>query len=252
MILFGDNMNFRNGVLILLVAMFLLSGCIKQEYYQKVNPDGTSTIRQVTDFSGMVESMDESMAEMGGAPGENFTAGLLESCSGITDDSIACSVDGYVLTLEKTFTPEDGYYTFEVEQGLYNKYRLTVNKVPSDVFADAMQDEDLMGGAEASTDTIDLTDKTNAKQTAQTVALISGMELTYNVEMPGAVKTAYVDGGDYTPEIEGNTAEYDLLEVFDDSGALVVESEELNILWVGVGLAVIIIAILAVLYFKKK
>ena len=245
-------MNFRNGVLILLVAMFLLSGCIKQEYYQKVNSDGTSTIRQVTDFTGMVESMGESMASMGETPGENFTAGLLESCSGLADESVACSVDGYVLTLEKSFTPEDGYYTFEVEQGLYNKYKLTVNKVPSDVFADAMQDEDLMGGAEASTDTIDLRDKTNAKQTAQTVALISGMELTYTVEMPGTVTNAYVDGGEYVPKIEGSSAEYDLLGVFDDSGALVVESEELNILWVGIGLAVMIIAILAILYFRKK
>ena len=245
-------MNFKNGAVLLLAAMILLSGCIKQEYYQKMEKDGSSMIKQITDFSPMVETMKESMADFdGGDSGENVTEGLKEVCNEITDETISCSADGLILTLEKRFTPEDGYYTFEVEQGLFNTYKVTVNKIPTDAFGDALSGEDFIDGATASTQIVSLKDKTNAKQAAQTATLI-GMEFSYVVEMPGSITSATVDGGEYVPEIEGSTAKYDLVEVFDDSGSLVIESQELNILWIGIALAVIVIAVLAFMYFKKK
>ena len=243
-------MNFKNGAVLLLAAMILLSGCIKQEYNQKIERDGSSMIQQITDFSPMVETMEEAMNETDGETGD-VTEGLSEVCDKITDETISCSVDGLILTLEKKFTPEDGYYTFEVEQGLFNTYKVTVNKIPTDAFGDALEGEDFVDGATTSTQIVSLKDKTNAKQAAQTAALI-GMEFTYVVEMPGSVTSATVDGGEYTPEVEGSTAKYDLVEVFDDSGPLVIESQELNVLWIGIILAVIVIAVLAFMYFKKK
>ena len=225
------------------LALLLLFGCITVEYTHVQHRDGTVTITQEIDFTSIIEYMESN----GDEELENFTRDLSESCANITrrDPSAQCEYrDGSVL-LAKDYFPGE-FYTFESRDDfVHRKYKLTVFSLPeisneSDTALSTGEDWEppLLGSDEAAEDAVGMR--------------FMGFEWYYTVEMPGEITSA-----PGALSVEKSTARFDTLEFMEQKKTIVVESEELNWLFVlAYGLLaifiVVFLAFIAMMLMKKR
>ncbi len=194
-------------------------GCISVNMTHKQNSNGSAEVTQTTDFSGLV-SATEGLGDLGGENNDSITttSGLSSSdfedtCDEV-EEGVECTVDveKSIVTLKKTFTSENAFYTFETESDFFTKnHKLTVDELPN-FKKEGVEEAD---GAP----TGKITDTTNLEQAK--LLQTYGVEMTYIVEMPGKITSA--EGSE---EIEKNVATFDLLEMMDDGEPIVVESKE--------------------------
>jgi hypothetical protein len=222
-------------VFALIVLLFLFSGCIKINVYQKVHPDGMADNTAEMDFSGF--------AGLSGGMGEEpidmstMCEQMEEQSEGQYEDFF-CEVDGYVVTFGgKTNLNENPEIEFEKVEGFpFTTYKLTIQ---SQSLEDLSSGADTTGMPETELSTI------NEEQLAQMKSM--GVEMNYTIEMPGTISKA--EGA----EVEGATAKFDLLEFFATGQTImVVESQEINYLWVGVIGVVFVVLIVLVLFVLHK
>ena len=159
-----------------------------------------------------------------------------------------CSVDGNKITLRRSFTPQDGFYTFEASG---SKYKVEVKKIPIKSFskpnAGTTDSSGGLGGlGSGESKDIDFTDKIGNAQTAIGFQTLK-MNMTYIVEMPAGVTKA--TAGKYNAKIEGNKAIFDLVQVLGDSEPLVVEAEGGTSTMMLVIAGVVVLAVLLLLWF---
>ncbi|HLC68454.1 MAG TPA: hypothetical protein VJH24_01325 [Candidatus Bilamarchaeaceae archaeon] len=238
--------------LFLALVFVLFTGCIRQEFHQTVDKDGSSTLAATYDFAQFIELSSEYGAQYGmpgGITQSAFAVQMQERCTAArqTNPSMECAVNGTTLQMTVPLEADNPYYDFEVEENLlFRTYRFTLHTVPLDRFdAGASVDERL-----EPPEPVDLTDKSKNAQQAQSLRLINGFAFTYAVEMPGSVVTA--TAGTYEAEIDGNTATFDMLEVLQDSAPLTVESQELNFFFLVAVVAVLLIVAVALAFLKHK
>ncbi|MBI2079936.1 hypothetical protein HYT84_04160 [Candidatus Micrarchaeota archaeon] len=243
-----------------LLAIFLLFGCISQSYYQKIDRDGTSKVTLTSDFSKLpfygsqIEKSEEDVNTLT----EQALSEMCENAKKL-DKTITCNIkDPKIIEMEKDFDVKDGYYVFEVNEGIpFNTYRAIIYKIPSDQFGRAVYPTAkgylsyLSNTAfPQSPSAIDFRKKQENAITAAGLKDIIAFEYTYTVEMPGEVINAYA--GETIAKVKGNTAEFNVVEVLQKSEPLVVESREFNIVWSGLIIGIIIMLGLAFSFFFMK
>ncbi len=236
-------------LLTLAVILLFLAGCtnVSITYHHKLNADGSSTLEQQVDLSNYIRST------AGDKLDPSQLALLCASIQPQLKEGTECKVEGNIWTLKKSFKTEDGFYTFEAKD---NKYKLTLSKLPEDLYikrdVDTGSDlgEEFSGGIG-----FDFNNKEENKQSAEQIkrGIAAGLpvNLTYVVEMPGTITKAGAAG--YNAKIEGSKATFDMVKIFEDSAPLVIESDASggNLLLIA-GAAVLVIVILAILWFFLK
>lgn len=221
----------RNLIVLLLLAS-VAGAAFEQEYVQTMASDGTSTIVKVQDlspFAGVVP-----------------IPALQRACEIMS--SVQCSVDGSVMTVTERFMPNTEYYSFVKQDGFpFITYTITISKIPNDVFSADI--DRVMIAANASTGgtpspAIDLS--ADNRESAAVLRLLKA-NVTYTVELP--VTPSEASAGNVSGRIEGKTATFNLVDVFDASRPMVIRAQEFNTGMVILGLGIAVVAALAYSFF---
>jgi len=226
--------------LAVVLLSLLFTGSVYQTYEQTVDIGGKSVITREEDaglFLGLL--------------GDDAAAKIGQACA--KDGSLGCSYSEGKLKLTERFSPSDGYYDFEASYGLpYVEYELNVRKIPADRFMERLNDILVAAGltniTEQSGRPIDL-----ASDNAEMARLLgdSGLEISYVIVMPGEI--AIASAGGVEAEKEYDAAAFALSEVLEQRGPITVRSRELNLGYILLILAVlIIVAFTASFFFGKK
>lgn len=251
----------REVILILAAMILFLSGCVTQTFTQKMERDGTSVVESRTNlvqYPGYLKLINDEFKkkDVAGEIGvviENVCKGIEE-----TDPLTKCNVEDLSLIMKKEFTIKDGYYTFEAKEGIpYTTYVLKVNKIPVDKFSKELQAQQKTiaasqygSGIPLKMTAIDLRKAEDASIAAQGLEQVQGAGLIYAIEMPGEIVKA--ESGAYNASITGNTAEFDLIDVMKNSSPLVVESQEINVLWIVIILGTIALVVVGYSFFAGQ
>lgn len=225
----------------------MVSGCISQTYYQKVNIDGTSVIEQTTDYSGMISRAGE----------REINSGIALQTAKNTFDSICqktnmgCNYTETAITLSTKIDQKNPYYNFEVEYGFLGaNYKMTINKIPRQQFEATLQkDQSELKeiGLNLTNQIVPDIDLSNKKENALLANEIINNDgnARYTIEFPIDIKSA--TAGNYSPKIEGRTVEFDITTVLSNSAPIVIEGEEFNL---AMPIAIILIGSLGYVWFK--
>jgi hypothetical protein len=213
-----------------LMLSLLFAGCVKIEYEQILDRDGSSVITERLDLSALV-ALSEQYGEK---------SDLASICVNITkgQSDIDCKYDEGIVTVKKSFKAGDGYSFTRTSELPYTVYTLELRKLP-----DLFDSESLEGGADTSSDF-----KGPKAKTAATTLKTAGAEVTYSVSMPGEIFLAK------NGEIKSGKAEFDVLGMMSDGEYIIVKSREPDIVLIGGAAAVLVIVIGAAAFFllKKK
>ncbi len=255
----------RTYIIAILLFAALLAGCISTDVQHVQHADGSADISQSTDLSIL-----ESAYGSGSTYGSTLSTAFSEMCSGY-GTKVQCEVKDGTLTLAKTYTPDDSFYKFEVQdQLLVKRYRLTVDELPdfgsfanstspsifgdeydtgtpySDSAIDSYSDSygggsygmygEYFGSAEEG---LRLT-SAKGKSTGTLLKQV-GMEYTYTVRMPGKITEA-----EGAVELNDSQATFDVIQQLQDRKPIVVVSEEINWLVVGIVGIIIVFAVLSI------
>ena len=263
----------RNLSLLALSLVLLVSGFVAAEqgqyllvFDQQVSQDSSALYTGTIDFSAF-SSYFSALGSASSAEAEqkfkdNITQLLPLACEKVKkkDKTFECETDNLSLVLRRNFTANEGYYTFEVTGEFpYRTYRVIVNKIPLDKFGKVLQQSLGKGSSETETafsvfseaKAIDFK-KTEDNALSSAGFKMLGLNLLYNVEMPGEITSA--TSGGYNAVVSGSTAGFNLVDVMENSAPLVVESRELNVfLFVMIGGVILLVLLtLAFLNSRKK
>lgn len=255
-------MNTRFYLLLFLAGVLLFSGCIHEEFYQKVEEDGSSTITNTIDYTQFLTILNQ-QGELWGMPNgmseSEFEQSLQNSCSEAmsSNPDLECTAEGSTVIISLPFEADNPYYNFEMEDGIpYRTYRLIVNKIPIDVFnlQSTQSDGGLFGNQQPAQEVkpLDLTNVETASETMEQLK-ISGITADYVVEMPAEITLA--SSGSYEATINEETkniARFDMMEVLEDPAPLVIEAQELNLTSMIAIIAVALLLLLALAFFTFK
>lgn len=224
---------------LMLTGLFLVSGCIKMNVTQSIQPSGTAHLRVVYDMTAMVESFQD--IDESGQP-EDLSIikpeDAAQSCedfkSEATWSNATCTVEGYVFTMEGDVQLESpafeviaslGKTTYQYD--LKNLY--TLLESVGDSQGQDFSEEGL--------------------QTYKDYVEYTGIELTYSLQMPGNITQTNV--GEI--QDDGSTVVIDLFDMAGmESATVVAEEKNVSWLWIGVGGGVIILGLGGFLALKKK
>ncbi len=238
----------KSSCILLVFAMLMLTGCISQTYYQKVNSDGSSVIGQTTDYSAMLAKAGEYGISSKDAL-ENAGAVFGNICK---KTKMNCSYSEVTITLKDNIAQKNPYYTFDREYGLLGtRYEMVIGKIPRQQFETALQN-----GQDVLSKDIPLTfqkqvvpdlDLSRKKENAAIARSIvdNGASAKYIVEFPAGIKSARA--GNYTANVDGNKAEFDLALLLKESAPIVIEGEEFSI---AMPIAIILVVLLVYVFFK--
>ncbi|MBD3210900.1 hypothetical protein GF318_05975 [Candidatus Micrarchaeota archaeon] len=230
----------RRFIFALLLMSLAVHAGIAQSYEQTVKRDGSSVI---------VKSMDINLfaAELG----ENALEGVSVICN--ESQAYTCSVEGDRISMSESFSAGP-YYSFKTEYGVFNiDYTLVVSKVPTDRFSrtlDQLLDEaDILESEGESSEVLDLLDsETNSEAVGYLRRFDSS--LSYRIIMPAPITEAHA--GNVTPGFNGNTVQFDLVDVMAESKAMTVKSSELNMANMIIIGAILVLGALALSFFKER
>lgn len=218
----------KNLTCLLMLSVFLFSGCISQTYLQDFNTDGTSKLLQIT----KVNSLEGY---------ENFTSMVKSECQKTKN----CSFENTTLTLQTSLVPDNSYYTFSSTfEFPFNIYKAKITRLPTDKFSlfyTSITKQLPAGiGLSANPEALDLTKKSTNADLSKALSE-SKMVFLYSVKMPGQITIAA--SGNYTAKIQENTAVFDMRETLKNSEPIILESKELNIA------SLLFIAVISVLFY---
>ena len=199
-------------------------------YDHKVNADGSSTLEQIMDLTQYLEYIKNAPSGSLGvgqqAPDVSQLSKFCELLQAQLTQGTSCKMEDNKLSLIRSFTLQDKAYTFQSSSsGLFSsKYKVTVNKINTKAFLNPPSENKQVGslGTIGSPEDIDFTAKEKNSQLLEGIRTLK-MNMSYVVHMPGAVTKA--TAGKYHAIITGDTATFDLVNVFEDSEPLVIEAE---------------------------
>ncbi|MBN2478294.1 hypothetical protein JXB01_03325 [Candidatus Micrarchaeota archaeon] len=234
----------RRYFTLLVVIALLLSGCVDHRYNLSVDRTGDAELRMTLDVTQLTNQLYKESGMSRSKFRENVTAQLNERCSKIEDEypGTKCMVSLQKMTVIQSF--EDGFL-FEKKEGVpYITYTLEVDRLPLYlVSGDTMLKEEyihLEGMSKENYDYLKTVESGNGK----TVLVI---------EMPSDI--IYAKAGSINAEVDGKKAEFNLAQIAEEPGGIMVVSKELNMFWVYVFvgiIAVIIIALIMKIFRKEK
>ncbi len=225
----------RRVILALLLFSVMVNATLDQTYVHMVSRDGSSIITKTMDLTIFSNVL-----------GEQAFARVDEICR--TDVSVNCSVDAESKTITMTESFSEGnYYTFTTDYGLpFITHKLVVRRIPTDRFSSSLDQLLIAAGVVDSSERgsarpLDLRDKEATSENAYYLGMFNA-NLTYTIEMPAPVSEA--SAGSVNGAITGNTAQFDLVDVFEESEYMTVTSNELNLGYLAaIAMAVVVIAL---------
>jgi hypothetical protein len=162
------------------------------------------------------------------------------------DPSFKCTANGLVLSITKEFG-EGQYYTVQKDSNiLVTNYKITVNKIPVNVFSEALPRDKFSNQIHVP---IDLSDKETNKKNYESQKS-AGVNITYTLEAPGSISNAY--SGEYKATIKGSKATFDLVEVAKDSAPLIVESTQINFTLIIILTCIVFIIVSTIHYNRTR
>ncbi|MFH2106352.1 MAG: hypothetical protein ABII22_03765 [Candidatus Micrarchaeota archaeon] len=228
----------KNLFPIVILAIILLTGSITQTYYQKDN-----MITQTTDMMKYISDFAKKTNDKTLAP--RMEELFRQACTGM-DPSFKCTADGLVLSITKEFG-EGQYYTIEKDSNVFvTSYRITVNKIPINVFSEALPRDKFSNQVHLP---IDLSDKETNKKNYE-LQKGAGVKITYTLDAPGSISNAY--SGEYRAIINGSKATFDIMEVSKDSAPLVVETTQVNFALIIILICIVFIIVSTLHYNRTR
>lgn len=233
----------RREILAILILCALSSASLEQTYSHSISRDGSSAMTKDTDLT--------IFADVLGPTAFDDVESLCRS-----DASLRCSVDGpnKTVTITERFTA-GSYYSFEADYGIpFITYTLVVKKVPTDRFSSSLDDLLVEAGVidesgDGSVMAMDLRDEETNRENAYYFRRFNA-DLAYIIEMPSPVYEARA--GNATAVISGNRATFDLVSVLEQSEYITVRSQELNLSYLIIIALAIVLAGLALSFFKAN
>ncbi len=229
-------------VLAVIFLSILLTGSIFQSYEQTVDVDGSSVISKDMDTSLIL-----------GMLGDDVDEKIMAACS--VDESLGCSYSNGKLTITESFSENEGYYEYEADYGIpYVEYNLVVKKIPVDRFTGRLDEIMVAAGVTEIAsgepgEPLNLQDEDDNKRAASFIRQ-TGLEISYAVVMPGEIAGA--TAGEVSGIVEGPKAEFMLSEVLYESQPIVVQSREINLGYIILIVAVIVLAAFALSFRKSR
>lgn len=222
----------RDLVLVLLVASIILfAGCISVDIQQKVEKDGSSTITQKLDMTGLL-AYAKSMSN--GSSSTDMDKSMSEICVNVTkkDSTVICKTEGGVVTMTKKVTAADAGYEFSTG----SRFPYTVYTFKTETMPQASSDSGIMGsaGGAISSKSSKFTDA--AMKSSAMMLKAANAKISYTIEMPGTITVAK------NGEIVDGKASYNVLTLMENGEAVEVESQELDM----VAVAIIVVVVLAI------
>ncbi len=220
---------------ILILALILSFGCVSRTYTQTFERDGTSTVIQSTDATGLVQSVSTNLGKTEEEIRENISYEMEVACARSINAGIECEKTGD-LSANRIRTFDYGsFYAFKQHSSFpFVKYEVTIRSIPESSFGfseDRLKDD------------IPLTNKKVAKSILKRYG--DGYQLFYAVVLPGAIQSAIAGG--YNASIEGSKATFNLNELADAPAPLVIKSEEFDV--PGVLLFLVILVLFGSTYY---
>lgn len=220
------------GLFVFLMIAALSAASLDQNYTHIIDRDGSSSIEKTLDISVFLNQVPE---------------GALENAESVceSDPRLRCSVDPAtkMITMSEDFRQGE-YYEFESVTGLPSiTYTITLKKIPTDRFAERLDDLMMQAGAfeeagDGSAEAIDLSEKAENAEAAFFLRNFD-VRLVYTLVMPAPVQEASFG------EVSGNTVTLDLADLLEDSKQVTVRSSELNSGYIVLIFAVIVLGALA-------
>lgn len=231
----------RREILALLILSTLVSAALDQSYVMTVDRDGNSEISKSMDF--LVFTADFTA--------EDF-AEVKEICQ--TDSEIDCGVEGSTLTITEKFAPGQ-HYSYSADYGIpYITYSLTLKSIPADKFDSTMNRLLMKAGAGDSSASSGIPiDLSNANENQENAKLLRkyDVNITYDIIMPTGVSYSKANGSD-SGAISGNTVSYDVVSLMEQSEQVSVKSSELNMGYLIILAAAVVLGALAFSFFNSK
>lgn len=219
----------RVSVVLLILSMGVF-GALDQSYVQTVTSGGDSVI---------VKDMDVSLYSDMLPPG-TFTR-MADICA--KGFKVPCSVDSVnkTIMMEERIGSGAGYYTFNVEYGFpFTRYVLVMDRIPTDRFSSDLDALLVAANGTAAPGEaarpLEL-DKDNSKTAAAIRSM--GASIRYSIKMPGGLEASPAG------VVKDGVVEYDLVSLMERQGPLTVSSSEINIPYVIIVAAAIVVAALA-------
>ena len=221
-------------LILLILALIVLSGCIKVNVFDKISADGTSSIEMKMDMSALAsfpqtegeeltpEKLCESVLE---SPEEGQTGELALTSKSIADvyQNVNCTATkDFIVTVTGTRKLDASEYS--TEGGVFK-------------YSPSSSSSESYGGTVGQ----------NPEQLQQLKSV--GMEITYTVEMPGKILKA-----EGAIEIKDNTAKFDFLQ--NPVKKIEVESQlpgaiDFNLI-LGAGVVVLILLLIGLFFLVKQ
>lgn len=232
----------RKILVLLAILSLALTGSLMQKYNQKIYENGDSLVSDELDMTLISQMLPHGSLEA-----------MAAAC--MFDEDLGCSVDVERGTLYVVRSMRSGgHYTFSAERGLLETtYTVRIGKLPNDMFTDAVDEilvnagvKEVSGGSAGPTD---LGDRESAAAMAATMGLL-GMEMLYEVEMPGEVISAR--SGETAAAVDGSTATFPMHTVLSDSAPLEISSRQVNWQLIILGVGLVAVVLLAVSFSRTR
>jgi hypothetical protein len=228
----------RREIFAFLILTSLVSAALDQSYTMTVTREGNSEI---------VKSMDISVFT-----GE-FGQGALDDVKALceVDTELQCGVEGNVITITKSFRPGE-YYSFEADYGIpMSTYTMMLKKIPTDSFSVALDQilkrAGVVNGSEGgSALPIDLREAEENQENAEFLRRFNA-NLSYEVIMPSGVGETSTSGSK-----RGNSVTFDIVSLMEESKPVVIKSGELNMGYLIILGAALVLGGLAFSFFESK
>lgn len=232
----------KRAILVLLILSMVVSAAFDQTYVQQIDRNGGSSIEKTMD-----------MAIAAGQLSEDAFVKMDNYCKTTTEVTCSVDVDKKIIKITESFS-SGAYYSLVGDYGLPDTtYTLVISKIPVDKFTQKLEKILVATGEgtpnEDNVNAIDLRDKaTNAQSAALLKTFLA--EITYVVEMPSEIKTAYA--GNVTATVVGSTATFDVVSILEDSEPMVIVSRETNYGYLVAIAGVIVLIVLAYVFMASS
>ncbi|MBI5227597.1 hypothetical protein HY988_03345 [Candidatus Micrarchaeota archaeon] len=219
-------------ILILVLICAISWAALDQKYEQTFDNQGLSTITKSFDISIFSATLSDDM---------------LNSLENNCKLSPGCSFNrsSKQISISEKLGPKDGYYQFSADYGFpFTTYTIKIDRIPNDRFsADVTR---MMGIDEGSYQATDLNEDNSG--TAMFLKKFRA-NATYKISSPIAIDEAAA--GPVAGEINGNSATFDLLQLMNQKGPIVLKAHELNLTYIIILAGIIAVGAIA-LSFKKS
>ena len=226
----------RRKIFIFLIVSSLAFAALDQTYVQDVSREGTSEITKSTDITLFAAGLDEDVFDS-----------IKEVCD--TDAELVCSIEDKTITMTERFSP-GVHYSFEADYGFPSiTYTFTLKKVATDRFAASLDRLLLKAGAidelGGAVPPIDLGDRETNLEGAALLRQLKA-NITYVVNMPTDISEASAG------TVDGSSVTLDVASLMEKSEPVTVRCTELNMAFLIVIGAVIVLGALALSFVIQK